>query len=261
MITRRHSQNYNMDVINWKTFKASVFFVLGFSLVFSLLGVLLQTVLSSVGYSVQNWLSRIGGMIIIFFGLYLMGLVRPKFLNREYKVNVTKKFNSHYMTSFVLGAAFAVGWSPCVGAALGAILALSASNPSSAFILLMSYTLGLGLPFLILGMFVGQAQKFIAKSVKWLKYLHMIFGFFLVVIGILMFVNQLSRIANFSFVAYLFGNGVSVGGSEIMTLSLLNVGIAFVAGIVSFLSPCVLPLLPGFLTHLSSDSQSMAEEA
>lgn len=246
--------------VNWDTFKSSIFFVLGFSLIFSIVGILLQTVLTNVGYSVQNWLARIGGLIIIFFGLYLMGLVKPKFLQRDHKFHVKKKFKSSYVTSFVFGAAFAVGWSPCVSAALGAILALSTSSPSSAFILLMAYTLGLGIPFLILGLFAGQAGKLINKTAKWFKYIHITFGILLVFIGILMFVNQLSRIANFSFVANLFGTGVAAGGAGIMTLSIVNIGIAFFAGIVSFLSPCVLPLLPGFLTYLASTTIKKGEQ-
>jgi cytochrome c-type biogenesis protein len=243
-----------MIKINWDTFKSSVFFVLGFSVIFSLLGVLLQTVLINVGYSVQIWLARVGGVIIIFFGLYLMGLIKPKFLQQEHKLHIKRKFKSRHLTSFVFGAAFAVGWSPCVSAALGAILALSTSSPSSAFLLLMSYTLGLGIPFLIMGMFAGQASKLINKSVKWFKFVHIFFGIILVLIGVLIFVNQLSRIANLEFVANLFGSGVSVGGAEIMTLSFFNLSISFFAGIVSFLSPCVLPLLPGFLTYLASTS-------
>ena len=243
-----------MGKINWDTFKGSVFFVLGFSLVFSLVGVLLQTVLTNVGYTVQNWLARIGGVIIIFFGLYLTGLIKPKFLAQEHKLEIKKKFRSSYATSFFFGAAFAVGWSPCVSAALGAILALSTSNPSSAFILLMAYTFGLGIPFLVMGMFAGQASKLINKTLKWFKYVHIFFGILLIIMGILIFVNQLSRIANFEFVANLFGSGLNGGGAEIMTLTFFNFGIAFFAGIVSFLSPCVLPLLPGFLTYLASTS-------
>lgn len=245
-----------MVKINWDTFKSSVFFVLGFSLVFSLVGVLLQTVLSNVGYTVQDWLARIGGVIIIFFGLFLVGLVKPKFLEQEYKINVKKKFKSKYLTSFIFGSAFAVGWSPCVSAALGAILALSALNPSSAFVLLFAYTLGLGLPFLLLGMFTGQANKYIGKYVRFFKYLQIFFGIILILIGVLVFVNQLSRVANIEFIANIFGSGISGGGANIVSLSLLNLGVAFVAGIVSFLSPCVLPLLPGFLTYLATTSNN-----
>ena len=243
-----------------ETFKCSVFYVLGFSLIFSLVGVLLQTVLTNVSYTVQDYLARIGGAIIIFMGLYLMGLLKPKFLNREYSLKFNMKFKSKYITSFLFGAAFAVGWSPCVSAALGAILALSTTAPSSAFILLFAYTLGLGIPFLIIGLFASKANNVILRYVRMFKYIQIMFGIVLVIIGILIFVNQLSRLANIEAVASIFGVGLVSSGSEIMSLSLINIGIAFFAGIVSFLSPCVLPLLPGYLMYLSTTSQEVKNE-
>src|SRR5271157_2690189 len=108
----------------WRIFFSSIFFVLGFSLVFSLLGILFQTLLSNVSYSVQIWLGRIGGIIIILFGLFMLGLLTPFFLLREHKIDLSK-MNSSYFTSFIFGVAFAVGWTPCVSAALGAILGLA----------------------------------------------------------------------------------------------------------------------------------------
>ena len=149
----------NPQGARWKIFFNSVAFVLGFSLVFALLGVLLNTVLEKISYSVQLWLSRAGGIIIILFGIFLLGLIKVPFLEREHKLAVKKKFSITYVTSFVFGAAFAVGWTPCVGAALGAILVLAASQPASAFFLLLAYTLGLGLPFLLVGLFTSKATS------------------------------------------------------------------------------------------------------
>lgn len=178
----------------------SIFFVLGFSSVFAVLGVLLNTVLSSVAYDVQIWLSRIGGVLIIFFGLYLAKVIRIPFLDVDHKMLVKKKFSSRYFTSYIFGAAFAAGWTPCVGAALGAILGLAASNPGSAFGLLISYGLGLGLPFIIVAAFAAQAQGFVDKMGTKLKYLEIIFGFILITIGVLVFTGELSRLANFDFI-------------------------------------------------------------
>src|SRR3989338_1840584 len=126
-----------------KLFLNSLFFVMGFSLIFALLGVLLQTVLQNIAYDTQKWLSRIAGIIIIFFGLYLLGLVKIPFLQRDHKIKVTSSKKS-YITSFIFGAAFAVGWTPCVGIILGAILALAVSAPAHSFLLLLAYTIGLG---------------------------------------------------------------------------------------------------------------------
>ncbi|PIQ78600.1 cytochrome C biogenesis protein [Candidatus Peregrinibacteria bacterium CG11_big_fil_rev_8_21_14_0_20_46_8] len=183
-----------------RIFLNSLFFVLGFSVIFALLGVLLNTVLESVAYEAQAWLARIGGLIIIFFGLYLTGLIKIKFLEQEHKVEVKKRFGSQYLTSFFFGAAFAAGWTPCVGAVLGAILGLAATSPGSAFSLLLSYSIGLGVPFLIVGLFTAQASAWIKASVSWLKYVRMIFGVILIVLGILAFTQKLSLVANFDFV-------------------------------------------------------------
>jgi len=235
---------------NWRIFIASVFFVLGFSLIFSLVGVLLQSVLSNVASSVQLWLGRIGGVIIILFGVYLLGLLDISFLQREHKLRVTRKFSSMYLTSFIFGAAFAVGWTPCVGAVLGAILTLAATQPGSAFFLMLAYSLGLGIPFLIVGLFTNKAQKLLSKAGKWLHYLQYVFGVILILLGILVFTNQLSRVANLAFVTDLLTR-LNVGGMS-SSMSSLNLGIAFFAGFVSFLSPCVMPLIPAFLSYLAS---------
>ena len=234
---------------NWDVFLASVFFVLGFSSVFALLGVLLQTVLSNISYQVQTWLGRIGGVFIIFFGLYLLGFIKPKFLEQEHKLKVKKKFKSVYVTSFIFGAAFAVGWTPCVGAILGAVLALAITEPSTAFFLLLSYSLGLGIPFLLVGLFTNQAQNLINKAGKWITYANYVFGVILIAIGIFVFTNQLSRIANFPIASKILIS-LNVGGVGLGTS--LNLGIAFFAGLLSFLSPCVLPLIPAFLAYLAS---------
>ncbi len=233
---------------NWKIFLCSVFFVLGFSVVFSVVGVLLQTVLVNISYEAQKWMGRIGGLVIIFFGLYLLGLLNIPFLEREHKFRI-KSYGSAYFTSFLFGAAFAVGWSPCVGAVLGAVLTLAITQPSTAFFLLIAYTLGLGLPFLLVGLFVNEAQTFLNKAGKWLKYLSCFFGAILIIIGILIFTGQLSRVANLAFASELL-IGLDLGG--VSAEGSLSYGIAFLAGLVSFLSPCVLPLIPGFLSYLAS---------
>ena len=180
-----------------KIFLNSVAFVVGFSFIFALLGVLLNTVLERVSYNVQTWLSRLGGVIIILFALYILGLIKISFLEREHKLKVTKKFSITYVTSFVFGAAFAVGWTPCVSAILGSVLALAATKPALGFVLLISYALGLGIPFLLVGLFTAQATKLISRSATFLKYFNIIVGILLLILGILVFTNKLNVVANF----------------------------------------------------------------
>ena len=105
--------------------------------------------------------------------------------------------HSKYLTSFLFGLAFAAGWTPCVGAALGAILGLAASQPGSAFVLLLAYALGLGIPFLVIGFFAAGAASFIERYGTAFRYINIAFGIILIALGILIYTQQLSRIANF----------------------------------------------------------------
>ena len=180
-------------------FLNSVFFVLGFSIVFAALGVLLNGALSHVAYSAQAWLSRIGGAVVIFFGLYLMGFFKIGFLEYDHKINFKRRFKSRYLTSLLFGFAFAAGWTPCVGPVLGGILGVAASVPNQAFYLLLSYAIGLGIPFLAVGLFVSQASQLIEKYIAVIKYVTPIFGAVIVVLGILVFTQSLPLIANFGF--------------------------------------------------------------
>ncbi len=243
-----------MDTSNrYRIFLCSFFFVLGFSLVFSILGVLLQTILAHSSYQVQTWLARAGGVIVIFFGLYTVKLLDFSFLRREYKFSVSAQ-GSGYITSFLFGAAFAAGWTPCVSAALGAILALAATQPGSAFLLLFAYTLGISIPFLLVGLFTNQAQRMIERAGKWLEYFQYVFGSLLILIGILIFTRELSVVANFQFLTTILTT-LRIGssaGSAIGSISITNLFVALFAGLASFLSPCILPIVPGFLSYLAT---------
>lgn len=180
-----------------KIFLNSVAYVLGFSVVFALLGLLLQTVLERVAYSVQLWLSRIGGIIIIIFALYILGLIKLSFLSREHTFS-KKKFSITYVTSFVFGAAFAVGWTPCVSAILGTVLALAITQPGLGFTLLLAYALGLGVPFLLVGLFTQQAMRLIRRFGTFLKYFNLVVGILLLILGVLVFTNNLNLVANWA---------------------------------------------------------------
>lgn len=180
-----------------QTFLNAVFFVLGFAVVFAVLGILLQTTLSHVAISARVWLSRLGGVIIIIFGLYLAKLISLPFLDRDLKFSVVPGLHGRYVTSFLFGAAFAFGWTPCVGAVLGGILTLAVVHPGSAFVLLFAYTLGLGLPFLLAGAFAAVMQTFIDRYARVMQYVSIIFGGVLIVLGVLVFTQRLDQISDF----------------------------------------------------------------
>ena len=178
-------------------FLNTVYFVLGFSLVFALLGVFLNSVLLSVGVSFQNVLTSVGGLVIIGFGVYLVLSTKLRRLNFEKKFTSIPKFKTSYITSFVFGAAFAAGWTPCVGPILGSTLTLAATAPGAAYNSLLAYSLGLGIPFLVTSIFFSQATSLIRKMVKHLKYFNPAMGILLIILGILVFTNNLSILGNF----------------------------------------------------------------
>jgi cytochrome c-type biogenesis protein len=174
----------------------SVFFVLGFSVVFSTLGVIINSVFAESATELVSSFNQIGGIIIIGFGGFLILCTKLKSLNIEKKF-FPKRSKSSYPMSFVFGLAFAAGWTPCVGPILGTILTLAATTPAMAFNLLLTYSLGLGIPFILMGVFFSRATGLIQSMNKHLKYYSVILGGLIIVLGVLVFTNQLAVIASF----------------------------------------------------------------
>ena len=178
-------------------FLNTVYFVLGFSLVFAVLGVTLNSILVNIGTTFQNTLQIIGGFVIISFGVFLILSSKINNLNFERKLTRIPKFKTSYITSFVFGIAFAAGWTPCVGPILGSTFTLAATSPGEAYNLLLAYSLGLGTPFLITAAFFSRATGLLKKMLKYLKYFNPVMGAFLIILGILIFTNQLNILGNF----------------------------------------------------------------
>ncbi|MDG7050344.1 MAG: cytochrome C biogenesis protein [Nitrososphaerota archaeon] len=174
----------------------TIFFVLGFSIVFSVFGVILNSVLSSNAASLMAGFNQVGGIIIIGFGAFMILSSRINKLNFEKKI-LPKGGKASYPLSFVFGLAFATGWTPCIGPILGSILTLAATTPSQAFSLLLAYSLGLGIPFILMGLFFSKMTRLIRALSKHLKYYSVIMGGFIMLLGVLVLTNQLATIASF----------------------------------------------------------------
>lgn len=174
----------------------TVFFVLGFSVVFSVFGVILNSVLSNNVTGLTTSLNQIGGVIIIGFGSFMILSSKINRLNLEKKI-LPKGGKSSYPLSFVFGLAFATGWTPCIGPILGSILTLAATTPGHAFTLLLAYSFGLGIPFILMGVFFSRMTRVIRAISKHLKYYSWIMGSFIILLGILVLTNQLATIASF----------------------------------------------------------------
>lgn len=187
-----------------RVFLSTLAFVLGFALVFALLGVLLQGVLRSASTEILAWASRVAGVIIVGFGLHLTGLVVVEPLERER--GLTRLFTgreSSYATSLLFGGAFAVAWTPCVGPLLGSVLGLAAAQPVHAFPLLVAYAAGIGAPFLLVGLFPGRLIDAARGNGALLARIQRGFGYVMIALGVLVFANELSRVANVEFIVRL----------------------------------------------------------
>jgi len=231
-------------------FLNSVSFVLGFTLVFSIVGVLLQTLLSAVAYDAVNLFRIVGGLIIIIFGILLMLAIKYRIplLSSEHKIKV-RRFRYSYLTSFVFGVAFAIGWTPCVSFILGSIYALAATSPGLGFLLLFTYALGIGVPFLLAGAFASRVSVFIERSQNVLKYFNIIGGLLLILIGAMVLFNYVGIISSF----LVSPESMDVSGQ-------LSIFAAFIAGVITFISPCILPLLPAFFSYMAGTTAIEAKK-
>ena len=174
----------------------TVFFVFGFSLVFATIGVVINSVLAESAAGFVDSFNQVGGIIIVGFGVFLLLSSRFRSLNLEKKF-FPKRSKASYPMSFLFGLAFAAGWTPCVGPVLGTILTLAATTPSMAFNLLLVYSLSLGIPFILMGVFFSRATRLIQAMSKHLKYYSIVIGGLIIILGVLVFTNQLAYIANF----------------------------------------------------------------
>jgi cytochrome c-type biogenesis protein len=192
----KNEEKSNVQINKINIIANTIFFVLGFSIVFSTLGVLINSVLLENVNQFTDSLNIVAGSIIIIFGIFLILSTKINSLNKEKKFHI-KNFKSSYPMSFVFGLAFAIGWTPCVGPILGTILTLAATTPSISFSLLLAYSTGLGIPFILMGIFYSKSTKIISSMTKHLKYYNIVLGGFIILLGILIFTNQLAYIANF----------------------------------------------------------------
>jgi cytochrome c-type biogenesis protein len=187
--------------IKRKIFLNGVFFVLGFSALFVLFGATLG--LLGASFAVYRiWLTKIGGVLVIIFGLFMLGLFKLPALNEEHRFKLPSFLTvGKKSSSFVMGAAFAVGWSPCVGPVLGAVLVLASTTATvgqGAFLLAI-FSAGLAIPFLLVALGIGKAAQRLAAINKYLKWVSIIGGIFLIGIGILLLTNNMALLISWGF--------------------------------------------------------------
>lgn len=180
-----------------RVFWMSVAFVLGFSVVFIALGAS-ATVVGGLLLKQLELFRQIAGVVIILFGIHLTGLFRIPFLLMEKKIHLKKRPLTG-LGAFLVGIAFAFGWTPCIGPILAGILALAATEATVArgVLLLAVYSLGLGIPFLLTSLFVQTFWKFFTRFRRYLRAVEIASGLLLIGVGVLIFTDRLTTLIQY----------------------------------------------------------------
>ena len=191
-----------------KVFLNGIFYILGFSFIFILFGTL-AGILGAALVPYRIWLTRIGGVFVMLFGLVMLNIVRIPFLQREYRLELPLGLKrGSPKTSFLLGAAFAFGWTPCVGPVLGSILFFASASTTAlrGAALLAIFSAGLAVPFLLTALLWGSAAQYFTRISRYLWILSFIGGILLITLGFLLFTNRFSIIIQWGYGLFRFIN-------------------------------------------------------
>ena len=229
-----------------KIFLHALLFVAGFSLVFIVGWGGSVTLVGQLFGTYKKMIAQIGGVIVIMFGLATLDLIRIPWFYADTRSQYTGQRGT-YSGSALMGIFFAAGWSPCIGATLGAILTMGLSQQTvgQAMWLASGYSLGLGIPFLAMALGLERATGWIKRVSRYRRAIQIVSGTFIIVIGILLLTNTMSLIS-----IWAFKNGYFIEAFATYAAA-PNYLTAMIAGLISFISPCVLPLVPAYLGYLS----------
>ena len=175
----------------------ALLFIAGFTLIFLALGAT-ATVLGRALLAYRGWISRVGGVLIIGFGLYLLGAFHLGALARERRVHLADK-PVGYLGTVLVGVAFGAGWTPCIGPILGSILIFTSSTADLArgLLLLFTYSLGLAIPFLVAALAIDHFLAGVARIRARLVWVNRVSGALLIIVGVLLLTNYFSLMASY----------------------------------------------------------------
>ncbi|GAP06660.1 cytochrome c biogenesis protein [Anaerolinea thermolimosa] len=183
-----------------ETLAHGVAFVVGFSVVFISLGVAVSF-LGGILYDVRTWLAKIGGVLVIIFGLHMTGIIRLSFLEYDLRPRSREDRSRSYLSSALMGVFFSAGWSPCVGPVLGAILTLALNGGSvlKGVQLLSAYSAGLAIPFLIAALGIGWVTQILRRYGKVMHWVEVAMGVVLIIVGAMLFMGTFNTLGRFGF--------------------------------------------------------------
>ncbi|MFD2749197.1 cytochrome c biogenesis CcdA family protein [Virgibacillus siamensis] len=178
-------------MLNRKSMLHTLFFLLGFSCIFIVLG-FSSNLFADFLKTYQEIIRQIGAIVIVFFGLVIVGLLNFEFLMKDKKITF-KNRPAGFAGSFLIGLAFSLGWTPCMGPILMVVMSLAATNPDLGMVMMISYILGFSIPFFILSFFLGKLGWIKRNSAKIVK----VGGYLMIFMGIALFFNWMSKLTAF----------------------------------------------------------------
>ncbi len=180
-----------------RTFVHALLFVSGFTLAFVALGAT-ASALGSVLHAYQFQLRQIGGVLLVVIGLHLAGILTIPLLYRQKRLEIHPT-RSSYPASLLIGIIFAIGWTPCISLVLGSVLGLAATATTlrQGVLLLLAYSLGMGLPFLLLGLGLNQASRFLKRLSPYLGKIQVVTGLIMMGVGVMIFFNWLALLNHY----------------------------------------------------------------
>ncbi len=181
----------------WHIFSHALFFVGGFTLIFTLLFGLPATLIGGALSQYNEVIAKVGGVLVILFGLHTIGIVQIPFLNMTKRVDIEHGSTPGYIRSSLIGMAFAAGWTPCIGPLLGAVMTMALSDPSQGVFFTLIYAAGLALPFLITAALLTQATDFLRRMNRHAHVVQWVSGLFLVAVGVLLISGQFASLNAF----------------------------------------------------------------
>lgn len=184
-------------IIRQKSIFHSLCFICGFTVVFVLLGAS-ATYIGSFLHANATIIRKVGGILLVLLGIHVTGILHLNFLLGEKRVSIKHK-PSGYAGSFLVGIAFAAGWTPCIGPILAAILAVAATEESvyQGILLLLLYSLGLGVPFFLSALAMNRFLLVFNRFKRYIHIFEIISGVFLIIVGVLIYSNWLSRLSGY----------------------------------------------------------------
>jgi len=267
-------------------FSHALAFVAGFTLVFVLLFGIPATILGNFVFAQRSLVAGVGGLLIMVLGLHMAGFfkalarladrtsvrLRPlgdavgradraldSLILPERRLQAGQGHSPSYVRSAIVGITFAAGWTPCIGPLLGLVLTLAAVNPGHAIPLLLAYSIGLAVPFLLTAALLSTAIPLLKRLNRFMHVVELVSGIILVMVGLLLVLGTFSTLNVLFSAAPVWLTNIETSLSA--DVSNITFPLAMLAGMLSFLSPCVLPLVPVYLGYLSGTVVGKQESA